>query len=196
MMDKFRLEITYICGFLTPIVAYTFIFIAIANAPWFMWHKNALSDLGAHAGSDVIFNSGLMIAGILESIFAIGLLNNFKGIIRKIGAVILFLSAIALFGIGLFPETAGEIHFYFSVAFFVLFPIGIFVFSIPYVRKNENGRMLGFLAIGVFIASIIIWSFPWKSFGVTGVAIPEFLSSLCGAIWILAASFKLYKKEK
>jgi len=187
-----RRALIALIGLLVPLIAYGFIFIAILNAPWFSWYKNALSDLGAHQGSDIIFNTGLMIAGILETLFAYGLFKEFKDLTRRIGAAILVFSGIALFGIGLFPETYETIHLYFSIAFFVSFPFGIFALGLSYIRNKEN-LLLGILAVLFFVASGIIWAFPWKAYGITGVAIPEFLSSLCGTIYIIAISLELLK---
>jgi len=186
------LKKAWICGLLAPIIAYTAIFIAIANAPWFTWYANALSDLGAHAGSDYIFNTGLMIAGILLLLFSIGLFLHFQDLLSKVGAIFLVLDSIALFAIGFFPETAGIIHFYVSVMFFVMFPLGYLIISVAFLLKKSN-IWLAMLALIGAIASIIIWSFPWRSFGITGVAIPEFLSSLVGSIWIVAIALQLLR---
>ncbi|MEQ9716170.1 MAG: DUF998 domain-containing protein [Candidatus Asgardarchaeum sp.] len=192
---KDLLKISGVCGILAPVVAYTFIFISIANAPWFSWQLNALSDLGAHAGSDLTFNFGLMIAGVLELIFSIGLYIYFKDTLSKIGSIFLILDSIALFGIGLFPETAGRIHFYVSVMFFVMFPLGYLVFSIAFLLRRNNFLLVVIALLGT-VASIIIWSFPWSSLGITGVAIPEFLSSLIGSLWVIAMSIELYRKSE
>jgi len=69
------LKISGACGILTPIVAFTCIFLAIASYPEFSWTGNALSDLGVQEGvTAVLFNSGLIFSGILALIFASGLL--------------------------------------------------------------------------------------------------------------------------
>lgn len=189
------IKISRICGILTPIVAYLFIFISIANAPWFTWQGNALSDLGAHAGSDLTFNFGLMAAGILMLIFSVGLFFYFEDKLSRIGVIFLVIDSIALFSIGLFPETAGRIHFYVSVVFFVMFPLGLLILSVTLYLKKTH-LWLAILALIGGIASIIIWSFPWESFGITGVAIPEFLSSLVASFWVVAMSIELYKEQK
>ena len=68
------LKISGVCGILTPLVAFTFISLAIASSPQFSWTDNALSDLGVVEGvTAVLFNSGLIIGGILAIIFASGL---------------------------------------------------------------------------------------------------------------------------
>ena len=168
---------SYICGFLAPIVAYVLIFAAIMSAPWFNWFHNALSDLGGwlgvESGSAPIFNSGLIISG-----------------------VVLPLSGVFLFLIGVFPETAGRIHYYVSVGFFVTFPIGMLIISIFYLYSRED-LVLGIYGLVVFIASIIIWGvIPWKALGATNVAIPEFTSSFIGSIWVWIFTIKKLFIEK
>ncbi|MEE9152300.1 MAG: hypothetical protein V3U20_10790, partial [Thermoplasmata archaeon] len=64
-----------ICGILSPLIAFTCIGLAILYSPWFSWTDNWLSDLGgfpgerpvwsAHGLSSILFNTGLIIAGIL-----------------------------------------------------------------------------------------------------------------------------------
>ncbi|MHA1616260.1 MAG: DUF998 domain-containing protein [Candidatus Njordarchaeales archaeon] len=188
-----NLKIFYYFAILTPIVAYTFIFIAIAKTPEFSWIHNALSDLGGplgiRYGANIIFNSGLIISGILFFISLIGIMKDFETIVEKIGVFILLLSAVFLFLIGLFPETAGRIHYYVSVGFFVTFPIGMGIISGSNILRRKD-ILLGIYGIFVFIACLIIWIFPWKNYGVIGVAIPEFLSSLTGSIWVIILAIK------
>ncbi len=192
MLDKEK--ILGVCGILMPIIAYSFIFLAILIAPWFSWTDNALSDLGVHQNSDIIFNSGLMISGLLLMIFSFGLYSIFEDRYSKIGAIILIFTALALFNIGVFPETTGKIHTYISVLFFILFPIGYFMLGLSSFKKRRNTRVPIIVMFSAFLA-ILIWFFPWKSFGIHGVAIPEFLSSLIGSIWLIYLGLKLYKKR-
>ena len=44
------LKISGVCGTIAPIVAFTFILLAILNFPQFSWTENALSDLGVQEG--------------------------------------------------------------------------------------------------------------------------------------------------
>lgn len=181
------------CGFITPIVAYGSIFFAISLAPWFSWYRNALSDLGARSPSDVYFNLGLILSGILVTIFSIGLFYILKGVLGKFSAVILLIDSIALMGIGFFPETAGRIHFYFSVIFFLLYPISSLLFGLNLIMYKSN-TFFGILSVIMTFLCFFIWFIiPWKSIGVTGVAIPEFLSSLLGCIWMVYIAYRYLK---
>jgi len=65
------LKISGVSGVLAPLVAFTLISLAITSHPQFSWTGNALSDLGVVEGvTAVLFNSGLIIGGILAIIFA------------------------------------------------------------------------------------------------------------------------------
>jgi len=186
-------------GFLVPLVAYVGIFSAINNAPWFSWTQNALSDLGnsqVHPESAPYFNMGLMTTGILVTIFAIGIYSHMRNIVEKIGVILFILSGISLFGIGFFPEHVKPWHYIFSVAFFVLFGFALLVIGMGFLIAKRD-MFLGVFGLIVGIADATIWiAIPWRSLGVTGVAIPEFLSSLFGVIWIVIYSIKLAKRTR
>ena len=179
-------------GFLSPLIAYSLIYLAIIHAPWFSWLTNALSDLGAVPISGQYFNTGLIISGLLESIFCVGLFFSVKMIINYVGVFLLLLNSFSLIGIGLFPETAGRIHFYFSVAFFLLLFLSLLFLGFFYFRVVHS---IGLGVLGLFcsISSLIIWLIPWNVMGVYGVAIPELLSSFFGSVWVMSASIAILK---
>jgi len=72
------LKLAELCGVIGPIIALAFIAFAIAYSPWFNWYTNALSDLGVGEAA-LIFNLGLIVGGVLTTIFAIGMMQ----ILRK-----------------------------------------------------------------------------------------------------------------
>jgi len=185
-----KLRVAGICGVIVPVVAFSCIFIAISLSPWFSWTANALSDLGV-GGAAWVFNSGLMASGILTMIFAVGLWATFrKRALGRVGAVVLFLDALALFGIGVFSEAAGVTHFYFSVAFFVLFPVSLFLLGSSAIMSGFRKFGSFTILIGVFTA--IPWAFSWD-----GVAIPEAISALFASIWVIWEGVRLYSgREK
>jgi hypothetical protein len=66
-------------GIISPILAFILISLAISQASsWFSWTGNALSDLGVHKESAVLFNSGLIIGGILSIVFAFGVMRFYQ----------------------------------------------------------------------------------------------------------------------
>ena len=172
------LKISGVCGILTPLVAFTFISLAIASSPQFSWTDNALSDLGVVEGvTAVLFNSGLIIGGILAIIFASGLFIFLRNrVLGRIGAFIFTLAALALVAIGNFTENFGRIHYYVSVAFFMFAPISMLIICATFF-------VMGKMKMGVFtfltaIIAALIWILQFAMRYVPNVAIPETISAL------------------
>lgn len=154
------------CGLTAPVIVFTLVATSIFYSPWFSWTANALSDLGVHGFAAISFNSGLIIGGIL----------------------VLMSAAAALCAIGLFPETAGEIHFYVSAAFFTLFPISLFLIGAATIGHRPV-RTLGLLAVLAGLTAALVWALPW-----TSAAIPEALSSIALSVWSMASGAKLLEE--
>jgi len=177
-------------GIIFPIIAYGAIFVAIANAPWFSWYENALSDLGAYEKTELIFNGGLILAGLVYLIYSLGLFSYLTRPLGKIGALILMFDAISLLLVGAFPETVGTLHGVSAVLYFILFPIAYLLLGTHFIR-NENNPNFGVLGYICSVVGLGIWFLPWKTLGVSGIAIPEFLASLANTIYIVVISLKL-----
>lgn len=185
MLERKGLTLAGLCGVAAPLVALSCVFIAISLSPWFSWSANALSDLGVGEASWV-FNFGLMAGGVLTMVHAAGLFLALKGRpMRRVGAAVLFVDAVSMFGIGLFSEAAGIIHFYFSVAFFVLFPISLFLLGAGATVAGH--RKFGAFTILIGILAALPWAFGWSA-----VAIPELLSALAAAVWSVVQGTRLY----
>ena len=164
-------------GIAAPLMGFTMIILAINASPWFSWTGNALSDLGVSGLGSAIFNSGLPMTGAMLMIFSLGLFELTEGCwVGRVGSVLFVAGALLLCGIGAFPETAGRVHYYISVAFFVSLPLSLFVLGAFMVGHGMRGfGVLSFTA-GAFAAGV--WSLQWSS-----VAIPEALSSLAVGVW-------------
>jgi hypothetical membrane protein len=183
--DVKRLRLAGICGVAAPIVALLCIFIAISLSPWFRWSSNALSDLGV-GGASQVFNSGLIVGGILTIILALGMFASFKGQgLRRLGAVAFLLDAFCLLGIGVFSEAAGVVHYYFSVAFFGLLTISLLLLGSGAILGGS--RKFGALTIAMGILAALPWAFGWSA-----VAVPEMLSALAATAWSAAQGARLY----
>jgi hypothetical membrane protein len=197
-MPKFknamRLRISGICGFLAPVFAFAFIFSAVVSYPQFSWVDNALSDLGVVAGvTAVLFNSGLIISGVLCFIFATGLFV-FLGekAVGRMGAFVLVLASLALVAIGVFPESVRHVHYFVSVAFFVLLPVSMLVIV-------EAFWLMGQVRMAVFTLLVaIVAATPWVVLFsvryVSGVAVPEAVSAFAGSVWAVVLSGKMLKQ--
>ena len=154
------------------VTASTLVF-AVGSAPWFGWKENYLSDLGVHTGSMHYFNAGLMASGIVGLTLAYALWRWTA--LQKtgwygpalIGAGSVFLSLI-----GVFTEDAGVIHYYVSVAFFVLYSFGMMALGITQRRHSAHHA---YFMVLMGLINIPIWAFPWPG---AGGAIPEALSMM------------------
>jgi len=172
------------CGIATLLV-FPMILIAIQLSPWFSWFDNALSDLGVSGVAATIFNSSLIAGGVLASVFSLGVKAVIPGRLSYVGAMLFMLASLSLIGIGVFPETAGRIHFYFSVAFFVFLALSMLVNG---VSLFFTSRKLGLFTLLLGAVSAVVWLFPHR-----GVAIPEFIAALSGSTWSAVLGFRMLK---
>lgn len=175
------------CGVVTPIIVLSLILLAVSYSPWFGWTKNALSDLGVHEAA-ILFNSSLMMGGVLALIFASGLMQILKKeVLGFIGTFTLALSTISLFAIGVFPESVRPIHFYVSFAFFALLAISLLLIGAALMQKPSQ-RYLGLVTILAGFIVAVVWSVPHQS-----PAIPEIIASLAASVWSVILGIKLFK---
>jgi hypothetical membrane protein len=190
-----RLRLFGACGILVPLVAFSCILSAVASYPQFSWFDNALSDLGVVSGATgLIFNFGLIASGILCIVFVIGLFIFLgKSVLGRVGAFVLFLTCLALVGIGVFPESFGETHYFVSVMFFVLLPVSLLIIVAAFLWSKEV--LMGMLTLFTAIAAAIPWVLLFSVHYVSGVAIPETISALAGSVWTIMLGYKMFKEE-
>ena len=182
-----------VLGIISPIVAFTCILLAINYYPQFSWTENALSDLGVQEGATaVLFNSGLIVSGVLALVFATGLFLFLNKTLTKIGASIFFLTAAALIAIGVFPENAEPMHYYASVTFFLLAPISLLVFTAHFLLMRKV--RMGLFTFLVATISAAIWILYFAIQFVSGVAIPETVSALAASTWVIVLGCKMAKQ--
>jgi len=181
------------CGVIAPIFAFACILSAVTFWSQFSWADNALSDLGVQPGiTAIVFNVGLVVSGLLFLVFAAGLFMLMRRqVLGKVGAVIFALSCIALIGIGVFNESYSPTHYQVSVAFFVLFPISLFVLSAALWRLRQRG--FGVFTLGVALVAAAVWVLEFTLHYVPNVAVPEFVSGLAGAVWMETLSVRVLK---
>jgi hypothetical membrane protein len=184
------MTVSGLCGLASPLLTLSLIFTAISMSPWFSWVENALSDLGVSGLPAIIFNSSLVIGGGLTMAFTAGLkeLTPNRGLAR-IGVRTFILSSVAMCGIGLFPETTGRIHFFFSMAFFVLLQLSMLTLGTAMIIDSSKGKW-GWFTLILGVCAIAPWVFDWR-----GVAIPELTSSLAGSTWALAMGMRMLRRS-
>jgi len=165
-----------------PLWALASIWISISLSPWFAWRNNAVSDLGVHAVAP-LFNSSLVICGIMCAVFSAGMAMRPKRALERLGMAILLLASISLVGIGLFNEHWSPHHMVFSVAFFVLLLVASLILT-PYFMLRRATLPL---AVGG-LATMLLVVFDWAAYAAgalgPGVAVPEAMTFVPGAVWI------------
>ena len=182
-------------GIAAPIVAFTCVLTAIASYPEFSWTNNALSDLGIISGiTGPVFNFGLYCSGLFVLKFAMfGLFKYLGSWMGKIGALSFAATGLALMSIGFFPENIAPYHYLFSVAFFVLLPISLFIITGAFAFKRQKKRAL--LTLLTAVAAATPWIVYFIVHYVNGLAIPEFVSALAGSVWVIVLSYKMLKAK-
>jgi hypothetical membrane protein len=182
-------------GIIAPILAFSCIFVAVASYPEFSWTDNALSDLGVVAGiTGFVFNLGLTASGIFTLNFAVfGLFKYFgNSLIGKSGVVTFAATALALIGIGIANENIRPYHYLFSVTFFVLLPISLFIITVAFAVKHQTKMVVFTLLIAA--AAATPWIFYYMVHYVQGVAIPECASALAGSVWAVVLGYNMLKR--
>ena len=180
-------------GIVAPVLALTCILTAVASYPEFSWTNNALSDLGVIAGvTGPVFNFGLYCSGLFVLKFAaFGLFKYFKNWVGKIGASTFAATSVALVGIGIAQENIKPYHYLFSVAFFVILPISLFIIAAAFALKRQMKMTLFTLLIAA--AAATSWILYFTVHYANGVAIPEFISAMAGSVWMILFGYKMLR---
>ncbi len=176
-----------------PLFALGSIAFCVLESPWFDWNDNAISDFGVHSMAP-LFNTSLIVCGILCAIFALGAILRLKNTVGKIGLAIFFLACVSLVGIGIFTEDYSPQHFYFSVAFFVLLLIATLVLGPLFLLKRKTW-WLGASALSVTVIGMFGWAYHIAVGWGTNVAIPEAMTFVPGGIWFMMLGIWMLGKD-
>jgi hypothetical membrane protein len=185
-----------VLGLVTPVFVFICIFVAILSWTGFSWTGNALSDLGVQWGLTAnLFNSGLVVGGILFMFFAVGLFTFLgKRWVGKIGVCLFFLACVALVGIGVFNETFSPTHYIVSVMLFVFMPLSMLAFVGAIWLDSQRKLSLFTLALSLIAAAV--WVLQFTIPYVSGVAVPEAVSGLAGSAWAIILGYLMVKEAR
>jgi len=153
----------------------------------FSWSRNALSDLGVSQVAN-LFNYSLIIAGILNFIFAVGFVKaQAKSASFNLGGVLLILGGGSLTLVGVFTEDYGVLHTYVSLGYFVLFPLAMILVGYAFVKMNMQVKgylsmLAGIIALIVILGGVIL---DWHTWLGLGFAVPEIIEAIIIAAWII-----------
>ena len=128
----------------------------VADGHW-IFGVETLSELGGDRPGKCLFNTGVVLAGMMMVAFTPALYTALrKDWMSRIGCALVLVASAALVGIGLFPITAGSVHTSFSWAFFSLFMIALLALIWPVRRSKVMGKVGLFLTVAAPVVSIIV----------------------------------------
>lgn len=153
----------------------------IADGNWVLGEET-LSELGGDRPGRLYFNTGVIVMGIMGLLFAVGLFLILKeDLLGRIGTSVLFVGAVALIGVGIFPITTGEYHTFFSYAFFGLMLVTMFLLALPIWRECRLGPLGGIVTVGALAVSLV---FLFTS----SIPLTEAVAVICLLIWTVTIS--------
>jgi hypothetical membrane protein len=148
----------------------------------------AISELGV-GPSAFLFNTGLIIAGILTLPVFPGLLGLFRSSnIAKIGTVFGVAGAVGSIGVGLCPMIVSPYHGLFAFMFFISAGISIVLLSVKMYQIEFFPKALAiygffFAAVDLIFLILKTWTMEWAVFFVV-------------ATWIIAVGVWVLIKRK
>lgn len=150
-------------GLASSVSGWLVILLAISRNPWFVFTENAFSDLGAVSANDPwLFNTGMILTGVMIVLYAVYLLNTSINKTGKIGGASMALTGFMLMMIGFFPEGT-PYHYLVSVWFFSQGALTVLIWGLALIG-DENWKRYGviFIFLGV-VGPLVAVVVPWPS---------------------------------
>ena len=168
-------------GTLAALIAIFGILLATILDPSFRWTVDALSDLGVRAGSALVFNGALILAGALGIIYAVGLLGTASTRRRLVIASSFGLASLSLAGVGLFV-IGHPWHAPAAIGFYLLATVSMLLDGV-----DRRAQLTGRITLALAVTQILVWS-TWglSLWPGSGLALPEFAGAVIVVLWILA----------
>ncbi len=171
-----------VCGITSQLVGLTALLVAVSSSPWFRWTENNISVLGVEGSATTLFNTGLILSGVLSLIFAIGLGQSLlSSRLGRLGVVSLILGSMAISAMGIFPRTINLPHNLASIAFFMFITLALLLVGVAVITASQMRWGLPSLMAGVLIIAFQLVPWPWS-----GGAIPQLLFCLLWSLWTIA----------
>jgi hypothetical membrane protein len=119
-----------LCGITGSVLTLVMVLVATIISPWFRWDTNALSEMGVGEAS-LLFNSAMIIGGILDFIFALGIREYLgrEGLV-KYGTFLIMLDSVSLALVGVFTVSYPIFHGIVALGTFVLTPTGFILIGL------------------------------------------------------------------
>ena len=149
-------------GIIASIIAWIVIEICIILNPWFVFTRDAFSDLGGSgAYMPWIYNYGLIITGIFILFYSTYLILNSRNKLETVGSSFLFIAGLFLILIGVFPSGTRP-HTFVSLWFFIQADLSILTWGIGLIIRRRI-RLGGFIVLMGLLGSAIGFLVNWPS---------------------------------
>jgi len=184
-----------LCGILGSVLALGMVFAVTVISPWFRWDTNALSELGVGEVS-LVFNSAVVIGGVLNFIFALGARKYLSGRrVVRIGVALVMLSSVCLALVGIFTVAYHFAHAIVSLGYFVLAPTGFTLIWLG--TERDTIRTLSIVTgiaalLAILILPMMFLVVPFK----VGFAVPEIIEALILAAWMVFMGVRLLRADQ
>jgi hypothetical membrane protein len=144
-------------GLLSAAVFLTLYTVAAFEDPGYAFYEDYLSDLGVGPAAWA-FNSAVMVSGALTVAFALfglrGVLG--PGTLSRAGVLLLSAAGVMLVFIGVFTEDAGDLHLFFSLAFFLTLLTALGVLSAAFYVSRPLGSPGAAFTLAVFLFGLAL----------------------------------------
>ncbi|MCG2879960.1 MAG: DUF998 domain-containing protein [Vulcanisaeta sp.] len=149
-------------GIIAVILAWVVIAVSISVNPWFVFTKNAFSDLGGPYATDPwIYNYGLIITSVFVDLYSINLLLTSRNKVESFASAFVFVAGLFLALIGIY-HAGTRPHVFVSTWFFVQMDMALIALGIGSLMGGDRGLGLFSLLLGV-LAPIPALLIPWPS---------------------------------
>lgn len=145
---------------------------------------HSLSSLGSPGtASSPLFNNGLIIAGILGSMFGLIHARNSRNRIETAGSLLYLITSFNLALIGLYP-VGTSLHMPLSVSFFLLLSYTLFLHGTGTIRSGITRGGLISIWLGIIHAtSWLLWAVLLDAY--LAIAAPEIVGTIIIGGWTL-----------
>lgn len=168
-----------LAGTASVLVGLVGILLATWLDPTFSWTGDALSYLGVRERSAPVFNGSLVLAGVLGTVFGVGIARSAQSSGEKASGIVFAIASISLIGVGLFV-TGHPFHLPTAIGFFLLATV-VFLIDGTARRADARGRVTILFAV-VHLLVWITWGAGW--WPGDGLALPESAGTVLVGLWV------------
>ncbi len=185
------LRIAGICGLSAVVLFSVSAGLSIALHHGFSWTGSTLSSLGTAYPSAYLFNSFLMVSGLLLFVFSRGLSHHLpEGRASWFGPGLLAGGSVFLLLTGVFTKEYHVLHFWSAFLFFSLTIMGMVLTGLSHLSRSRKTGALS-VALGAFAA--LMYALPWPG---TGLVLPEMSSIIFAMAFTVMHSSRLLGFQK